>query len=79
MLLKTIVKSKKENNKTQKSRKTNPNKKQFDFWKKKDTTKVTLERPEKTNIKRYHITGPLKETACNHTPISGLTHQRRTS
>ena len=30
----------------------------------------------KPNIKRYHITGPLKETARNHTPTPGLTHQR---
>ena len=30
----------------------------------------------KPNIKRYHITGPLTETARNHTPTPGLTHQR---
>ena len=30
----------------------------------------------KPNIKRYHITGPLKETARNHAPTPGLTHQR---
>ena len=38
--------------------------------------KVTRQTQHKTNIKRYHKTGPLKETASNHTPTPGLTHQR---
>ena len=69
------MKSKKEIIKHKKSRKTNPYKKILIFEKRTQPTKHKKNH-HKPDIKRYHITGSLTETARNHTPTPGLTHQR---
>ena len=72
--MKTIINSKKEIIKHKKVERQTHNKNNLIFEKR--TPKEHKKDQHKRNIKRYHITGLLKETARNHTPTPGLTHQR---
>ena len=73
--MKTIIKSKKEIIKHKKVERQTHNKNNLIF-EKRTQPKEHKKDQYKPNIKSYHITGPLKETARNHTPTPGLTHQR---
>ena len=73
--MKTIIKSKKEIIKHKKVARQTHAKDNLIFVKRTQPRKHKKDQ-HKTNIKRYHITGPLKETARNHTPTPGLTHQK---
>ena len=73
--MKTIIKSKKKIIKHKKVAKQTHNKNNLIFEKRTQPKKHKKDQ-HKPNIKRYHITGPLKEIARNHTPTPGLTHQR---
>ena len=73
--MKTIIKSKKEIIKHKKVERQTHNKNNLIF-EKRTQPKEHKKDQHKPNIKRYHITGLLKETARNHTPTPGLTHQR---
>ena len=73
--MKNIIKSKQELIKHKKVARQTHNKNNLIFEKKTQLKKHKKEQ-HKPNIKCYHITGPLKEIERNHTPTSGLTHQR---
>ena len=73
--MKTIIKSKKEIIKHKKVERQTHTKNNLIFEKSTQPTKHKKNH-NKHNIKRYHITEPLTETARNHTPTPGLTHQR---
>ena len=73
--MKTIIKSKKEIIKHKKVERQTHTKNNLIFEKRTQPTKHKKNH-HKPDIKRYHITGPLTETARNHTPTPGLTNQR---
>ena len=73
--MKTIIKSKKEIIKHKKVARQTHTKNNLIFEKGHNQNNIRKDQ-HKPNIKRYHIKGPLKETAQNHTPTPALTHQR---
>ena len=73
--MKPIIKSKKEIIKHKKVARQTHNKNHLIFEKRTQPKNYKKDQ-NKPNINRYRITGPLKETARNHTHTPGLTHQR---